>query len=73
MSTPIVWLRPRANERASALCRKPSRSAVTRTCSRVAAEIRSVPFNAFEAVDSDTPAAAATSDKVISSSAMPSS
>jgi hypothetical protein len=61
VSTPTVRLRPVAKLCANAFGWKSSRSAARITRCRVSSEIRPVPFNTRDTVDTDTPATAATS------------
>lgn len=58
---PIVRLRPNAKDWARALGRKSSLRAASAMRDLVAVETRPPPFNALDAVESETPATAATS------------
>ena len=61
---PTVRLLPRCKACARSLGRKPSFSAVSRTCARVSSRSRPCPLSALLTVPIDTPAASATSRMV---------
>jgi hypothetical protein len=58
---PTVYVRPECRLRAAALATKPSRSAASRTRSRVSGRRLPRPLSALDAVPAETPASAATS------------